>query len=158
MSVVIPLTRGDVALVDDEDAGFVLRWKWCRASAKRYAVGQVGGRQVRMHRLLLGALPGQEVDHINGDGLDNRRCNLRLATSTQNKANRRKSPGLSSRYKGVYRRPGRSTWYAVITTERRTRHLGSFGSEVEAALAYDHAALAAWGEFAFLNFPGRAAA
>jgi hypothetical protein len=102
-----------------------------------------------MHRLLI---PGtHEVDHKNGDGLDNRRStNLRPATHQQNNANRAKARG-SSRFKGVsWDRPSRR-WYASIRGEGRSRNLGKFDSEVAAARAYNAAAVKFFGEYARLN-------
>lgn len=158
MSVTVPLTKGCVAIVDEADALQVLGHHWQANHSRRYAVGIVDGRQVRMHRWLMGALPGQEVDHANGDGLDNRRSNLRIATPSQNKGNRRKGArAYTSRYKGVFRRSDETTerWHAAIHDGRR-RWLGSFLTEEDAARAYDRAALAKWGEFALLNLPDEA--
>ncbi len=103
-----------------------------------------------MHRLVLDAPSSLNVDHINGNGLDNRRKNLRLANEVQSAANRRKTTKkTSSRYKGVSGREGR--WLAYITVNDKRRYLGIFVDEHEAALAYNVAALGAFAEFAFLN-------
>jgi hypothetical protein len=93
------------------------------------------------------------VDHANGNGLDNRRSNLRLATGTQNNANRRLASNSTSGFKGVnlYKRTGR--WRAHIAIHRQQKHLGYFRTAEEAARAYDIAALALFGEFALINFP-----
>lgn len=155
MTVRVPLTKGCFALIDDADAPLVLAYHWQANYSRRYAVGIVDGRQVRMHRFLMGAPADREVDHANGDGLDNRRSNLRIATPSQNKGNRRKGArAYTSRYKGVFRRSDRTTerWHAAIHDGRR-RWLGSFLTEEDAARAYDRAALAKWGEFALLNLP-----
>lgn len=102
-----------------------------------------------MHNLLTGwAL----VDHVNGDGLDNRRVNLRPATRSQNQGNRRKFLSTASQYKGVTPwAKDKARWIAVC---RRKKVLGVFNSEAEAALAYDAAARQEFGEYAALNFPG----
>jgi hypothetical protein len=118
---------------------------------------RIDGRKttVSMHREILGLGPGQpEVDHRNGNGLDNRRGNLRLATVQQNRFNctRLKRNG-SSEYRGVSWNKDARKWMAFIQKDRRNKWLGSFLSEVDAALAYDEAAKALFSEFAALNFP-----
>lgn len=163
----IPLTRGLVAIVDDEDYESLSRSTWhavCRTTrATRYAARreyQGGGRKngvfeyIAMHRQILGLRKGDgvEVDHINGDGLDNRRCNLRIATRAENRRN--SGPlGGQSRFIGVCPVSRSSTWRAQIGHDGTTTHLGCFPSEEAAARAYDRAALAYFGEFARLNFP-----
>jgi len=104
-----------------------------------------------MHRLLLGTLPGLEPDHINGDGCDNRRCNLRFCTHSQNIMNKRKRLGCSSIYKGVSWRKARRKWAAYIRVDGRLKHLGYFGDESEAARAYDKEARKHFKEFAKPN-------
>lgn len=106
-----------------------------------------------MHRLILGTSVGMEVDHVNGDGRDNRRVNLRLATHSQNMANQRKRrDGISSRYKGVwYERRRKRPWRAKIKVRGRQVNLGYFETEEEAAYAYNLAALEHFGGFARLN-------
>lgn len=151
-------SSGLVALVDDADAPAVSGVKWAARRTGRggktiYANGTVPPYgQVDMHRLLLG-FPDEEVDHRNGDGLDNRRANLRPCTHALNLANQRPQTGRTSRYKGVRLHPRGNVWQAGIKVNGERRHLGSFSSEIEAARAYDAAALAAWGEFARLNLP-----
>lgn len=90
VSVEVPLTRGQVAIIDAEDAEIVLPYKWCATSDGSYAVSNFGnGCLVYLHRFLLSAPPGFEVDHVDGNGLNNRRSNLRLATRGQNRQNSR---------------------------------------------------------------------
>jgi hypothetical protein len=103
-----------------------------------------------MHRLLA-AWP--LVDHEDGNGLNNQRANLRPATQSQNLANQRKRPGLTSQFKGVRWYGKLTPWRASISIGGRRVHLGSFITEEAAARAYDAAALAEWGEYARLNFP-----
>jgi hypothetical protein len=107
-----------------------------------------------MHRFLTGALPGQVVDHINGDGLDNRRCNLRVCTHKQNVRNARPYKGKkTSKFRGVYFSAPTQKFKAQIMCSGVKINLGSFESEKSAAEAYDEAASKLFGEYARLNFP-----
>ncbi len=97
---------------------------------------------------------GMVVDHINCDGLDNRRANLRLATRQQNKCNTRpSSTGATSKYKGVFWGKDRKKWRSRVTFKGKMVDLGSFDSEIEAAKARDAVAKKYHGQFAWLNFP-----
>lgn len=104
-----------------------------------------------MHRYLMGDPTGLEVDHINLDTLDNRRSNLRVATRSQNAANRRRQSNNSSGYKGVSWNKERKKWHAYICVGRKHITLGRFNSIVQAARAYNDAALTFFGEYAKLN-------
>ena len=156
----IPLTRGEVAIVDDTDAAFLNQWKWSLSDSGKgyYAYRQDvrGGRQIQvfMHRLLTGAHGSREpiVDHKNGNGLDNRRENLRICNAFQNAWNMRKHRG-TSRFKGVCFDKHKRRWAAAIKCYGVQHHLGRFKSEESAALAYDEAARKLHGAFARLNFP-----
>jgi hypothetical protein len=106
-----------------------------------------------MHREIMQAPPGKVVDHINGNRLDNRKCNLRLCTRRQNLRNAAKRPGCQSQFKGVSFDRRHNRWFATIWFEGRSISLGSFLDEVEGARAYDRAALELFGEYAWLNFP-----
>ena len=111
---------------------------------------------VPMHRLKMNALNGIEVDHLNGNGLDNQRANLRLCNHQQNSANRRMNINSKSGYKGVNRlsqiKPeGRNPWRATIRVSGLKIHIGCFATRDEAARAYDEAALEHYGEFALTN-------
>lgn len=161
MTAEIRLSRGLVALVDDEDVALVSEgWAW-HAIPSSYTT--YAGRRVAacwadkpvtemMHRLILGSPEGR-VDHINGNGLDNRRCNLRVSTPSQNGGNRRAGSTGSSRFKGVSWHKRQQRWVAYIRVAGRRIQAGSFVSEVAAARAYDDAAREAFGEFAALNVP-----
>ena len=152
----IPLTRGKIALVDDEDYEAVARYHWCFSCgyAKRQAtLAPKKTAMVYMHRLLVGAVKGQEVDHINMNKLDNRRANLRLCTPSQNKANQNRRIDNRSGFKGVCLRKRKMKWEAQIAVGGHNMHLGYFADRIDAARAYDAAAMRHFGEFARLNFP-----
>lgn len=155
----IAITRGYVAIVDDEDLDWLSQWSWSFRPAQGRAVGYAcrgvkeGGRQreISMHRMILGFGGAPCVDHINGYGLDNRRANLRFASRSENAINSVRAPGRSG-FRGVFReRSGR--WFAHIRTEGRVRRLGTFDTPEEAAVVYDAAARVLHGSFAVLNFP-----
>jgi len=152
----ISLTQGKVALVDDEDYTRVARYHWCfsHGYAKRRATLALRmSLMIYMHRLLMGAIQGQEVDHINMNTLDNRRENLRLCTSSQNKGNAKRRTDNTSGFRGVsfYRRDG--NWTAQLVVRGQYLYLGRHATATEAARAYDKAARKHFGEFARLNFP-----
>jgi hypothetical protein len=151
----IPLTQGKVALVDEDDYPRLAILKWhasCRVGRDGHELwyarrcvsrGTPGSRLEYMHCAVLGK---RGLDHINGDGLDNRRCNLRPASAGQNNAHRRKCGTRSSRFKGVSW--DRGAWRAAIQPQG---YIGRFTSEADAARAYNEAASAIYGPFAWLN-------
>ncbi len=155
----IPLTQGYVAIVDNEDYEELMRWKWYAAIqesqpvARRNTRKAEGGKRrvVLMHRQILRALPGEDVDHANHTTLDNRRSNIRRCTPSQNQGNRCKSTGCSSRFKGVRWHKGAHKWCAQIKYRGVSRHLGLFTDELDAARAYNVAAVEMFGQFALLN-------
>lgn len=159
----VTLSSGGYAWVDATDLPVVEGYRWHitrKRNGKVYAQANIravdGGRTtIFMHRLVLGLQPGDpEVDHRDHNGLNNCRSNLRLAGVKNNSANRRKqSTSSTSRFKGVSRRSDTGQWRAYIQVEGRQVRLGVFESEMEAARAYDVAALEAWGSFAALNLP-----
>ena len=158
----IPLTRGLFSVVDDADAPLVQEYKWYALRSRRtfYAVRSVNkpnGKQtkVQMHTLLTGF---PVTDHIDGDGLNNRRNNLRASSVKENQWNNRKQLNTSSQYKGVTLHKGINKFQAAITTPSldgpgKNKYLGVFASEIEAAIAYDNAARELFGNFTALNFP-----
>lgn len=153
----IKLSKGRFALVDDEDYETVSPFKWClfeKNKKKYYAFGKVNGKRIMMHRLILNAPPDMIVDHKDNDGLDNRRCNIRLCNPTENCMNRSKTTKKKhSKYKGVYLEKSykKPQWRAGIRINNKTIHLGCHKTEKEAAIAYNVAANKMFGEFAHLN-------
>lgn len=152
----IQLTQGKIALIDDGDHPIVAPYKWCAVHTghRFYAVAYINGKYVYMHRLLMGVTdPTVKVDHINHDGLDNRRsANLRLCSNAENMRNRVGPPKHNTTgFVGVYENQGR--YVAKIWTNQRSKYLGSFPTKEEAARARDAAAMALHGDFASLNFP-----
>ena len=156
----IQLTQGFVALVDDADFERVSVHKWSLHKTKTnlYAVRKVRktdgtATSQLLHRFIMGVTDRRVmVDHEDHNGLNCQRYNLRIATGTQNNANRSKTYG-SSRYKGVVWDTGRGLWRTDIRKNGRSKHLGRFTDETQAALAYDAAARKHFGEFACCNFP-----
>lgn len=162
----IPLTQGKYALVDDQDYEFLSQWKW---HAVKYMRNQTiefwyarrssprpNKITIHMHREVLlraGFSDFPQCDHIDSDGLNNQRHNLRPATVNQNGCNRIKRNGCSSRFKGVHWHKSKGVgWMATIFHEGKLNYLGTFENETEAAKAYDAAAIRIFGQFAKLNF------
>ena len=152
----IPLTRGLVTQIDDEDFEWLNQWKWY-ANGKRgisYAVRSAisDGRQIkiRMSRLILDCQPDAMVDHINGDTLDNRRLNLRICKSGENRMNSIKRKAAGSRFKGVTKHPC-GKFQVMICKNNIHIYVGLFTEEREAAHAYNVAAIEHHGEYARLN-------
>jgi len=157
----IYLGDGEFTILDPKDYYLYSRFKWSVAGhdGKFYAVrGIKTGRKKmkleRLHRIIINAPDGLFVDHKNGNSLDNRRDNLRLATSSQNHCNKiiDKSKS-SSQYRGVIFRKKSGRYIAQITYKETNHYLGSFDNEIDAAKAYDAAARKHHGDFARLNFP-----
>jgi hypothetical protein len=160
----IPVHGGLIALIDDEDEALVQGFDWhpvhTNGKSQTYANAWVYStnppHRVYMHRLLLDVPDDVMVDHINRDGLDNRRSNLRPCTNSQNLLNaakRRTNYGtsLSSTYKGVSWNKGHNKWRSYVFLGGKQIFLGYFVSEVDAALTYNRAATQHYGEFARLN-------
>jgi hypothetical protein len=157
----IPLGEGRFTLVDP--ALFyqlnIFQWYADGKSEKIYAVRNIisaneNSRTMRLHREIMNVPPGILVDHRNGNTLDNRRTNLRLATCSQNSCNRQKTKSkTSSRFIGVSFDKHKVVWTAYISFHRKRIWLGCFKTEIEAAKAHDEAAKKHHGEFARLNFP-----
>ncbi|MCR5876956.1 HNH endonuclease signature motif containing protein [Phenylobacterium sp. J367] len=149
----IPLTKGFVAIVGDEDFDWLNKWKWHAVVPKAgfvYARRRADCAYVLMHRLILNADLGLVVDHISGDTLDNRRSNLRLATRRQNNANKHRVWSAAG-FRGVCHTP--LSRVRPFKAQINSQYLGQFETAEAAARAYDKAARELYGEFASLNFP-----
>jgi len=150
----VPIGGGHT-LINEEDLDEVVARRWCinkKEEGKRTSYVRSTTTSMKLHQLLLGEPPeGQVIDHINGDGLDNRRENLRFCTQGENHANEAKRVGGSSDFKGVSFDASRQKWSAKLMVNGETKNLGRFDREVEAAMAYDKAAFAAFGNHARLN-------
>jgi hypothetical protein len=150
----IPLSNGYVAKVDDADCEWLSQFSWfghLKPSGVVYAIRglTVNGKRTtrKMHRDILGLEVGEgQVDHINGDGLDNRRSNLRMASIGQNASSKKRRRDNTSGFKGVSRNGSR--WRAVVNTGGKRTHLGYFDSPEDAYAAYCAAAKELHGEFA----------
>jgi len=150
----IELTQGKQAIVDDSDYEYLMQWKWHYAHG--YAVRGVrkNGKVtiVLMHRVILGAKTGEQVDHINHDRLDNQRSNIRVCTHEQNQHNRSLNRNNTSGYKGVHWNKDCKKWLASIKVSYKRIHLGCFTDIILAAKTYDSAAKKHFGEYACTNF------
>jgi hypothetical protein len=153
-------------LADLEDVETLARYSWFPVQNRNatYAAATIDGRRVFAHRLLLSAPDEFDptlgkwravafVDHVNGNTLDNRRCNLRIATRSENQRNTRGRPRhRKSRFKGLSFYPSSvRPWRATIEVGGRQLHLGYFATELDAAMAYNLAASTHFGAFAYLN-------
>jgi hypothetical protein len=150
----IPLTQGKFAIVDAEDYERLSKYKWsCQKDRNNYYASRANGnRRISMHREIMKAPKGLQVDHIDGDGLNNRKSNLRLCTHAENVHNSRPMRNGSSQYKGVCWHKCKKKWCVSISKSGERTYLGRFEDEIEAAMAYDRKAEELFGEFAYLNF------
>jgi hypothetical protein len=153
----IKLTKDKYAIVDAEDYEKLAQDDWhlyVSKSKNYYAFRYEDGKFIKMHRVIMNAPAGVFIDHRYGNGLDNRKINLRIATIAQNQYNRRKtSRKTTSKYKGVFFKKDMNKYCATICLKGKRTHLGYFDNEIDAAKAYDEAAKKLFGEFAALNFP-----
>jgi len=151
----IPLTKGKYAIVDAEDYPALAKYKWHAQIRKDgkvcYAVRNRGRKTIMMHRQIMEPPEGMVVDHINHNGANNRRCNLRVCTQAENTRNKRCFTTGESQYRGVT--PQGDKWQAAVSHEGRTHYVGIYDTEIEAAMARDRKAIELAGEFAVLNFP-----
>lgn len=156
----IPLTQGKFAIVDADKFEYLNQWKWQAVKkfniwyAQRSTAMVNGHREtVYMHQEILKTPNGMETDHRDGNGLNNQVNNIRICTPSQNQHNQKPQIGKSSRYKGVGWNKSDKRWQSRIKINGKTKHIGNYKDEIEAARAYDKKALEIFGEFAYLNFP-----
>jgi hypothetical protein len=159
----IYLGEGEWTILDQQDYYRFGTLKWTLSGCKKkfYALSGIKDKDgnfkiVRLQRLIMNEPPGLFVDHRNGDSLDNRRENLRIATRTQNVCNNRKRKNKTSLFVGVYFHKWHGLWASNIVHNGIRIFLGYFDSEIEAAREHDRAAIKYHGEFARLNFPSEA--
>ena len=158
----IPLTKGKFAIVDAEDFEWLNQWGWyvVKCDNKFYAARtqwisslprNKAAKRIYMHREILQTNKGIEVDHKDGNSLNNQKINLRTSTRSQNAANRGKQANNTSGYKGVFWHNKANKWIASIRLSNKQVHIGIFNKKIEAALAYNQAAKQYHGEFAYFN-------
>jgi hypothetical protein len=157
-SIEIPVAKSLPAIIDADDYPKVSPFKW-RLSPKNYVMATYWEngkmRHVYLHRLIMNAKATDKCDHIHHDKLDNRKSELRIASSTQNQGNRRKIKTCLSKFKGVCWHKQKQKWIAhlrqKVNGKTRLKHLGYFTDEKDAARAYNKAALEYFGSFSNLN-------
>jgi hypothetical protein len=149
----------DQLVIDADDETLLLAHSWYLGK-NGYVAGRANGRIQCLHRAIAEAVAGrsltfvEKVDHVNGNKMDNRRCNLRVVTNRQNATNRVGVAGSSSQFKGVCYRARLDRWSAQITAHGLDYYLGCFKTEEEAAYVYDQFALELHGTYARLNLLG----
>lgn len=144
------LPNGKVALLDEDDYERLKNYRWTLQPHGYVAYHKT----IYLHKEILKTKKDEIVDHINGDILDNRKNNLRIATRSQNAVNRKKGKRnkYSLLYRGIKFRKGlKKPWIARIGYDHQTKHIGYFATEKEAAMAYNNKAQELYGEFAKLN-------
>ena len=148
----IQLSQKQLALVDDEDYLTLIAFKWCVQRTRHHTYVVTGTAKTRkvMHRVIMNPPDGMFVDHVDGNGLNNQKSNLRLATRNQNGYNQKPHKG-TSKYKGVSWVERDQVWVSKIRVNGKRIHVGSFKTEEDAAIAYDTKAVELHGEFANTN-------
>lgn len=156
-TAIVELTQGQVSIIDASDAPMVGRYNWSVAERgqRTYACARFDGVLQYLHRIIATPEEGECVDHINGDGLDNRRSNLRCCVQAENNINRGATCISKSGFKGVSWSKSNNGWIAQIRRDGLRKHIGTFAKAEDAARAYDAAAIEIHGEFARLNFADR---
>lgn len=142
--------QGECILVDDEDFDKVSAIEWVKYPSCRYIQAHINGKTTSIHRYILGAPDGSNVDHINGDRMDNRKNNLRFCTHAQNMKNRKPNKEGKSAYKGIVVLPN-GRYRAKINSDGKRFDLGVYESEYDAVIAYNAAAKVLHGEHCYLN-------
>jgi hypothetical protein len=156
MTKQIFLSKGKIAIVDDEDYEWLSQWRWyCiegRYTAYAARTDNKNKKTVYMHKEILGVQNGVIVDHKNRDGLLDTKDNLRICSYSQNAINRKKNKNNTSGYRGVFFDKKNGAYRAKIVVDGKIYRMGNFSSAVEAAVEYDKVAKEVSGEFANLNF------
>lgn len=152
MSKRILLTQGRFAIVDESDYDYLsqMKWNYSKTAHNYYARTKINGSNKYMHRIIMKEPDGLQIDHINGDTIDNRRCNLRICTNQENARNSKSRKG-KSKYKGITWSKRDLNWKAQIQVNYVNYHIGYYDTEEEAALAYNKEAIKRFGEFAKIN-------
>ncbi len=159
----IPLSHGKFTIIDTDDYERLKKHKWYTSQDGNhfYAYAYISiankKKKIFMHRYITSAPKGMVVDHIDGNGLNNLKSNLRICTHAQNVQNSRPKSNSSSKYKGVFWNKANKYWSATIHKGDMRMYLGGFEKEIDAARAYDKKAAELFGEFAYLNFPEKKA-
>jgi hypothetical protein len=153
----IKLNNGGSTMVDDDLFEALSKFNWRKDKLANHVCITTGPknkrRTLRMHRLIMEAKDGEIVDHINGNTLDNRKENLRIANKSENGMNRKKQSNNTSGYKGVCKHSQTNKWVAQIIKGSYKWQCSKYSTAIEAAIAYDKKAIELHGEFANLNFP-----
>lgn len=152
-NMIITVSNRSVQMDEDDHEKFKVKGNFFNVTSHGYVrvlkyLGNNKYKQQYLHRLVMDAPKEMQVDHINGDKLDNRKENLRVCTNTENAKNR---PAFSGKYKGVHFAKKQRKWVAQITVNRKIYNLGSHENAEHAALAYNEAAIKYHGEYAYLN-------
>ncbi len=156
--MIIELTKNQQAIVDIDDYKTISQYSWFfnKGGYAETVDSKNNRKHYLMHRFIMSSPRNKEVDHINGNKLDNRKINLRHCTRQENGRNVTKKTGTSSVYKGVslnIQRGKYKYWFAAIKKDKKAYSIGTFKTEIQAAMAYDIWAKELFGEFAKLNFP-----
>lgn len=151
----IKLTKNKYAIIDRDDYNLVNTFRWHFSNGYALKNKTKDNKYRLMHRLILDANPNETIDHINGNGLDNRRRNLRICSQGQNTKNSSKHKDGTSMYKGVHFHKPSGRWRAQICVNYQRISLGCFKSQMDAAIAYDLAALRYHGAYCRLNILGK---
>lgn len=149
----IKLTQNKIAFVDDEDFDFLSKFKWYAVKGSRtyYASRFVERKEIRMHNILIKHKKRNFIDHIDHNGLNNQKSNLRVCTKQQNNMNKLPMKGGTSKFLGVCWSQRAKKWRSTITHNGKNIHIGYYANEVDAAKAYNAMAKELFGEFANLN-------
>ena len=146
------LVNGHIALVDDKDYDFVSQKRWYAGGPNKSYVVSTANSRITLHRYILNPPKGMVIDHIDGNGLNCTRANMRVCRHAQNLMNRGKTKNNKSGYKGVFYFKRDGNWAAQIRANGKNLHLVYFDNPIAAARSYDAAAIKYHGEFAKPNF------